>query len=159
MLILICNDEKSSDKFIELGIMEYAKLFNTKLPDYKIVREADEKPCLSPDFLKFSLSHSNKYIVLALSEKEVGIDIQYHKEVDYDTIIKRFFNEGEDTPSPQEFYDLWASKEAMIKKEKLSLIEGMKTSVKNKNITLLNVIKNYSLAIYSGDKDYIFMFK
>ena len=72
--------------------------------------------------LYFSLSHSGSYVIAAFSEKEVGIDIQYHKPMRCD-MAKRFFSkednewlQGFDADGKVDaFYRLWAVKEAYMK--------------------------------------------
>lgn len=71
----------------------------------------------------FSLSHSGKLAVLALSDGEVGIDVQEHRGYN-EKIVKRFFHEEErkilEAVAGSEekeilFYKIWTSKEAYIK--------------------------------------------
>ncbi len=84
------------------------------------------KPYLSdnPMHLQFNVSHSDDVAVYALTiEVEIGVDVQ-KKETEFEQgVAKRFFstNEYEQIMSlPEEerahaFYQLWASKEALIK--------------------------------------------
>lgn len=82
------------------------------------------KPYLKeyPD-VYFSLSHSGKLAVLAVSDSEVGIDVQEHRGYN-EKISKRFFHEEEkkileavSDPVEKEilFYKIWTCKEAYIK--------------------------------------------
>lgn len=160
MLIIIKKDMISSDELIKTGISEYSKLFDIALPEYDIIREDGKKPCLNPTFLKFNLSHSGDYTALAVSKSEVGIDLQQHKDIDFLSIEKRFFHKNEKSQTIKEFFDIWSAKEAYIKNNQhISFIEGIKTFIKNKDITVFTIIENYSMAIDSVDKDYLFIFK
>jgi 4'-phosphopantetheinyl transferase len=80
------------------------------------------KPFLNKTGLHFNLSHSGDYVVMALSDHEVGIDVEVIRPINY-RIAERFF-------SPQEvsvlnlkagynkleyFFDLWTLKESYLK--------------------------------------------
>lgn len=81
-----------------------------------------EKPRLiKPEGWHFNLSHSGEWTVLALSDKEVGVDIQQAKPVDM-RLATRFFTESEQAEignageNAQElFYRIWTIKEAYLK--------------------------------------------
>lgn len=93
----------------------------------------------------FSLSHSGDYVVCAFSDKEVGVDIQEHRELKTD-IAGRFFSsedkellqklagrktdgDGESGKDirPEDFYHMWAVKEAYMKLTG----EGMRQGLEN----------------------------
>ena len=64
----------------------------------------------------FNVSHSGKYIVMAISENEVGVDIEENVEKDMSSLI-RIFNEAEAKMIKEhaDFYYLWCAKESLIK--------------------------------------------
>lgn len=64
----------------------------------------------------FNISHSGKYIVMAVSNKEVGVDIEENVEKNMSSLI-RIFNEAEAKMIKEhaDFYYLWCSKESLIK--------------------------------------------
>ena len=73
--------------------------------------------------IHFNLSHSGKYVVLAVSDCPVGIDVE-HKTRGYASLSKRFFCEEEyndimSAPLEMErerlFLECWTKKEAYIK--------------------------------------------
>lgn len=79
------------------------------------------KPYFERIPLYFNLSHSGDYVLCAVSEREVGADIQRFQPVDMMRLAKRFFSEPEcqelvrceETRERQElFFRLWARKEA-----------------------------------------------
>lgn len=79
------------------------------------------KPYFEDIPLYFNLSHSGDYVLCAVSEREVGADIQRFQPVDAMKLAKRFFPEPEcealsrceGTQERQElFFRLWARKEA-----------------------------------------------
>ena len=80
--------------------------------------EKSGKPYFTNYPYYFNLSHSGDYVVCALSEREVGIDLQEHRAVDFQRMAGRFFSSAEaDVLARAEdreafFFRLWARKEA-----------------------------------------------
>ncbi|XBX10006.1 4'-phosphopantetheinyl transferase superfamily protein [Enterocloster clostridioformis] len=82
------------------------------------------KPFISSTFgFDFNLSHSGRYIVIAVSNEQVGIDIEKRMCIDF-KIAQRFYSEGElkavtSLPSYSEklskFFQIWTLKESYIK--------------------------------------------
>ena len=64
----------------------------------------------------FNVSHSGKYVVMAVSNKEIGVDIEENIEKDMSPLI-RIFNEAEVKLLKEhaDFYYLWCAKESLIK--------------------------------------------
>jgi 4'-phosphopantetheinyl transferase len=82
----------------------------------------NNKPYLENHAIKFNLSHSDVYGVLALSQDiDIGIDIEKIQPHAYLDIAARFFTQEETqmiakAAQPQEtFYLFWAKKEAILK--------------------------------------------
>ena len=64
----------------------------------------------------FNISHSGKYVMMAVSSKEIGVDIEENVEKDMSMLIK-IFNEAEAKMIKEhaDFYYLWCAKESLIK--------------------------------------------
>ena len=64
----------------------------------------------------FNISHSGKYVILAISNKEVGVDIEENVPKDM-TMLLKIFNEAEAKVIKEhaDFYYLWCAKESLIK--------------------------------------------
>ena len=77
-----------------------------------------------PD-VHFSVSHTGNLWVCAFADREVGLDVQEHRENDDPArlfrLAKRWFSDGERRKmdecgyEPAEFYRIWARKEAYVK--------------------------------------------
>lgn len=90
---------------------------------YEVATEEKGKPYFK-DFprMHFSLSHSGQMVLVALSDRTVGADIQEWKELKAD-IAGRFFHPEETaylrnlpaSASEKAFFDLWCLKESYIK--------------------------------------------
>ena len=71
----------------------------------------------------FSISHKKNYVAVAISRKEIGIDLEILQE--RDKSLFNYFTEKEwsnlEGKNWQNFYILWTAKEALIKKLQLKL--------------------------------------
>ena len=89
-----------------------------------LVNTLSKKPLLFNDMGKpffengphFNISHSGRYIVMAVSDKEIGVDIEESVEKDMSSLV-RIFNETEAKMLKEhaDFYYLWCAKESLIK--------------------------------------------
>ena len=64
----------------------------------------------------FNISHSGKYVLMAVSTTEIGVDIEEIKNKDMSSLV-RIFNEAEAKMIKEhsDFYYLWCAKESLIK--------------------------------------------
>lgn len=64
----------------------------------------------------FNISHSGRYVLMAVSTSEVGVDIEENRNRDMSSLT-RIFNEAEAKviKEHQDFYYLWCAKESLIK--------------------------------------------
>lgn len=64
----------------------------------------------------FNVSHSGSFIMMAVSNKEIGVDIEENTNKDMSALI-RIFNEAEAKMIKEhaDFYYLWCAKESLIK--------------------------------------------
>ncbi len=64
----------------------------------------------------FNISHSGRYVVMAVANAEIGVDIEENRVRDLSSIT-RIFNEAEAKVAKehQDFYYLWCAKESLIK--------------------------------------------
>ena len=64
----------------------------------------------------FNISHSGKYVLMAIANQEVGVDIEEDIEKNMDILLK-IFNEAEAKMIKEhaDFYYLWCAKESLIK--------------------------------------------
>lgn len=64
----------------------------------------------------FNVSHSGKYVMMAVSSREIGIDIEENIPKDM-SLLTKIFNEAEAKMIKEhaDFYYLWCAKESLIK--------------------------------------------
>lgn len=106
---------KSLKRFTEYTIGRYLvktageKIFN--LSDTDIIVK-DSKPEFKSGGLKFSITHSGKYIAAAFDEHECGLDMEEMKGRNLTALSKRYEREFN---TPEDFYKFWTEYEAQIK--------------------------------------------
>jgi 4'-phosphopantetheinyl transferase len=96
----------------------------------KIRRGEYGKPFLQNNIIHFNISHSEEWVICAISDSPIGIDIE--KIVPINTEIgKRFFSKKEylelfkkkdEKEKLEYFYRIWTLKESFIKAEGLGLV-------------------------------------
>ena len=119
--------EKSQSTADKLRLMGSGLLINfikrKYFVDSDVAVDKHGKPYFVNSDLKFNLSHSGRYVVAAVSDYEVGIDIQ-KKKADKHRIAEKNFLRGEceyinagtnDEERHQRFCEVWTLKEAYLK--------------------------------------------
>ncbi|EJQ37426.1 phosphopantetheine-protein transferase domain protein [Bacillus cereus BAG5X1-1] len=150
---LINKRFKLSNKDIIMGKNQYGKPYFKYNPRYN-----------------FNISHSENFVVCAIDDKPIGIDIEKIKHIEYEEIAKNFFSKTEYNYITQgdlkcqigNFYEIWTLKESVVKCSGRGLSMPLKSfSVEigsDKNIKVIfnsNGEKNlYSLALFDIDTEY-----
>ena len=135
-LMLFCfADRYKEDCFKEINFISGTDEFiKENISDITIAVDENGKGSIeNREGLFFNISHSKDYVVLALSDKEVGIDIQEIKPLKAN-VPKRFFtdldneyidqNEEERT---ERFTKVWSAKESFAKLTGNGIGEGFAT--------------------------------
>ena len=146
--------QATGKKLLKSGLRE-------RLDDDKFVpqikKRADGKPYLDNSKLHFNISHSQQYVVCAIGEVELGVDIQYHKKNDTKLVAKRSMSVGE-WQAYQEadnqakfFYDLWAKKESYLKYTGEGIRRDMRLLTLDAYIQEIIIADNYSGALCCGE--------
>ena len=114
----------------------------------------------------FNISHSNEWVVVAISENPIGIDVQHIDNTDI-SIGERFFSKDESeylfslTEEKRKdcFFKLWTLKEAFIKSEGKGLsipLDSFSIDISNEKPNLMNKSENilYNMSIEKLEDDY-----
>ena len=144
---VLCNKLSIRNKDLVFGTNEYGKPL-----------------LLEPNGIHFNISHSGSWIVCAVGNKTIGIDVEIIKPIDLE-IAERFFTRDGyislmDQPEEMKlkyFYMIWTLKESYIKAEGKGLSIPLNTftiRMKNNNINVIteNKIKDfYFYQSFTGD--------
>lgn len=135
LLLLSFADRYTDDSFKEINFVTGTDEFvKDKMSDIEIYIDENGKGRIeNRDNLFFNISHSKDYVVLALSDEEVGIDIQEIKPLKAN-VPKRFFtdtdNEYIDRSEDgriERFTQVWSAKESFAKLTGNGIGEGFST--------------------------------
>ena len=115
---------------VSLGQKEKALRFANEIDQIRSLLSSHLKNLLSREELQkneygkpyfdngpfFNISHSGKYVLMAVSTSEIGVDIEEMKNKDMSALV-RIFNEAEAKMIKEhsDFYYLWCAKESLIK--------------------------------------------
>lgn len=135
MYKLFIAQNRSSSEFLKSTLNEVYKISN-----YEIVYNKYHKPYLKDSNLYFNISHDKDTIVLAIGDKEIGVDIEYltYKE----EVVKHRFNKKEQLiiknslNKEYDFTRIWVMKEAYLK----CIGTGLEYGLKKVDATKLNKI-------------------
>ena len=105
---------------------ELDTILKQRLGSYKILRTKNGKPYLEGDPLFFSVSHSSNNGAIVISDKPVGIDIEYKKDRNFRVISKRFSErERSEINCLDDFLKHWIIRESYIKMKGFTLADKL----------------------------------
>lgn len=107
----------------------------------------------------FNISHSGEFVVCAIDDKPIGIDIEEVKYIEYEDIAKNFFSVSEFDYIVKEdlnvklskFYEIWTLKESYIK----CCGQGLSIPLKSFSINI-NQYENIQVIIDNEHKEHLF---
>ena len=122
------------------------------LGEREILKRESGKPYCRDLF--FNISHSGDFVLLAVSDFEIGIDIEKIRDVDL-KISDRCFEEKVSTK--EEFFSMWTQKESIIKYLGKTIISMKNINVKDyeKLLKTSDFFEGYAFCICSEDKSEI----
>ena len=129
-LYVFKQDRDHTDELIRASVEKYLGLRSERYDSIRITRGAFGAPHLEPEGLPYvSVSHSGNYTVCALSEGQLGVDLQVCHPLRDETaeecaarllrVAKRFFHPSDTEwiePDPlNRFFTVWSAKESYVK--------------------------------------------
>lgn len=136
----------------------------------KISIGKNNKPILKyPNNLYFNISHSNDLVACAISDVDVGVDIEYMKKANLE-IASRFFTDSEykyilsgscEDEIQKNFYTIWTLKESYVKTTGKGLLWPFKSfsmliNSQNISIEASDDLEKYYFKTYQIRNDYVF---
>ena len=141
-----CNKNDIKNKLISYA---YYEKFKKEINLSKIEKNKYGKLYYEPDFF-FNISHSKNYICIAVSNSEVGIDIEEERKIEVD-ISRRVLGENEKIIDNNIVIN-WVIKEAYSKYKGLGLYMDFRT------INTEQLLKDNNLKNLSTDKYYCYLY-
>lgn len=150
------NKDISAEKFYVWKLLEYAiqQSLNRKIKDFNFYKKGSKWVC---DEFEFSLSHTNNIVVVAISKKPIGIDIEKIDNRFEKIPLNRILTEEERVNKDfdwQELNRIWTVKEALFKKNSGEYFNPAKVNTINeKYVTkvVCNKEEQYYVSVASND--------
>lgn len=121
-IIFYCDAQRSlmGEIIAKFAICKRINIDNDSL---KISHNKYGKPILlKPKGVYYNISHSGDWVVCAVDNNPIGIDVELIRKIDINNIARRFFSKNEyidllnrENDSLRYFYILWTLKESYIK--------------------------------------------
>lgn len=107
-----CKDIESKKQILTAGLLLKKVLENHGIDVLNIKKGPYGKPMV--EGIHFNLSHTDGLVVCAVSEKEVGCDVEKIKSIP-EGVAERFFHSNEKVYADEKFFRLWTIKESYVK--------------------------------------------
>lgn len=109
-------EDKNETKKARIILKKMLECFNQKLPEIKYSKTG--KPYFKDSGIYFNYSHSKNYIACAISNKEIGIDIEETNTNISDKVSNKYLDNEKET---EKRIEKWVKKEAYSKLKGLGL--------------------------------------
>ncbi len=149
ILICIKNNIISSNCMIQSSYKKYIELFypnNRNSFDYIIEKSENGKPYIKGFCGSISISHSGEFIVCAISNGLIGVDIEKIRYTPYEAISNRFIPIA--LCSNDDFLRYWVAAETVAKAENINLLGSLRQNGCIEKVTYLNFLKDYYFCYY-----------
>lgn len=148
ILVYFTEKKTDSDRFIYASYGAYCRIKGINKLNVSVERSA--KPVFKTDGgancgVHFSLSHSNNLTACAISDEEIGLDVQIHSDIDFTALSNRFFKR--EITDKKEFFDRFACGEARTKLNGGELLNGLLEG----GGSIYNLFSEYSVAVCGGN--------
>lgn len=170
MLVFINKNYNKENRreFVEECFLRYLKFYGetaSAVPDE--AKGKNDKPYFPsrPD-VRFSLSHSDNYAVLAMGETEIGCDIEKVRDINYKPIANRWFSGGEidAADSVENYFSVWTKKEAYLKLtadglagiKKFDVTKPLEFDGKPVVLTSIDFLPGFKGAIAAAEQEIVF---
>lgn len=121
IILFLCEkDGAKTEALLQRAAVLFGNKKGTIPADLTVERTDMGKPFfINERRIKFSVSHSENLWACLMADTEVGLDVQYMRDVDFGKIAERFFTEQEQEyvkhNGREGFYHVWCRKEAIVK--------------------------------------------
>ena len=128
------------------------------ITNYELTFNKYNKPYLKDSDIYFNISHDKNTTILVISDKEIGVDIEYYTYKE--SVMKKYYNEFEQQEiinsnnKEYEFTRIWVMKEAFVKMKGQGISYGLQnvdTTRLKKQIKLISNEK-YIIAICQSEE-------
>ena len=149
------NEKLKAQKFYAWKTLEFAVKHGLNLSPKKIDFRKNENGKWVCNEFYFSLSHSENFVAVAISNSPIGVDIQIKKDIDYNSLSKKiltnheldYFSQLPNDNKQDYIFKKWTEKESLFKL-KGERVCHYKSLVANDFNLVFKLIKNGGLNYY-----------
>lgn len=157
-----CDKKNSHDFLFEILETHYDVIAN----ESDLEKTEYGKLSLKNSPVRFNITHSGDIVAVGISEKELGLDVEFIKPRNNAKLAQKIF--GTTPKNDEEFYTLWTKAESFVKYSATALLpelkkieiigdeiiyDGVKQPVQTKTVK----VGNYIFSIASDDLDIEFI--
>lgn len=133
---------ESSHRIDSISFLSEILKLEYNIYNYEIIKNNNGKPYLKENTLYYNISHKKNFIVIAISKKEIGIDVEeYISNKNYDlTILNYYYTSSERKiikNNAKLMIEYWTKKESYIK-----LVGGRLSDIKSLDISTKKINQN-----------------
>lgn len=150
----INNDDK---KRSILGLILLEKLLKEDIKDINIKYSKNGKPYLENKNIHFNISHKKDYVITVISNKNIGVDIEYINKKKINKSTSKFFStekEQKNINNEELYFTIFSLKESYLKMKDILFDKNM-IEFEIKNNEIINKRKDISIKIIKDIKNYI----
>ena len=151
------DDKKSSI----LGLILLEELLKTDINTIKINRSKNNKPYIENSNIYFNISHKKEYVTTIISNKKIGIDIEYIDENKINLNTLKYFSTEEEYKNINKsnnlkelYFTLFSLKESYIKMKDI-LFDKNIIEFEINNDKIINKRKDINIKIIKDIENYI----
>ncbi len=126
-------------------------ILHKKNSEIVISHDCNGKPYLKNESICFNFSHSNDAVALAVSNKNVGVDVEYVTENSHLGVARRKFTKNELEYSDicaKNFYKVWTRKESYFKMTGQGIFTDEAKKIDTLTPPVCDNIKSYDVSSY-----------
>ncbi len=156
MKIFYTHKKINSADFAVLALKNYCTEKNMSCPEkVRLTKSKGGKPFANIADIHFSLTHTKGLIAVAVWNREIGIDAERIKELDYLRVLEKY-NAKEDINNSTDFLCWWTKKEAQAKLLDIPLTSSLRLSDPLATFVTIKEIADYiiTLAYYGTPEDF-----
>lgn len=159
--VKVIDQKKASYGLLHIALLKFFDYYD----DFSAITKSNNGKPISEDYC-FSISHSKELVAVAISNKNVGIDIEsLDKKINIESFKKRILHENERGTnffSKEDILTFWVKKEAKFKLDgaKTFVPKNIDTNTFDSSIDLIEVdSKKYYICVVTENKNVLKEFK
>ncbi|MBE5757183.1 MAG: hypothetical protein E7342_05205 [Clostridiales bacterium] len=134
-------DKENAHEFLFFILDKY---YNLQITDKDLKKTEFGKLYIENNPIYFNISHSQNVVAIAISNENVGVDVEVIKDKKFSNINKNVF--GNEILKKEDFFALWTKAESFVKYNANSILLSLKhIIIKEDKIYYDNLLQNVNI--------------